>query len=54
MTVLDDILERANSVVEQHEEMRRAAKQIPHDWTKAEAMPHRHHDEDAAETQAKF
>ncbi len=54
MTVLEDILESANSVIEQHEEMHRAGKQVPHDRYQAEATPHRHHDEDAAETEAKL
>ena len=54
MTVLEDILESANSVIEKHEEMHRADKQHPHEWQQTEAMPHRHHDEDAAETKAKL
>ena len=54
MTVLNDILESANSVIEQHEEMHRAGKKLPHGWEQAETMTHRPQDEDAAETKAKL
>jgi len=52
MTVLDDILESANNVLEQHEKIYRTGKQVPHGWEQAEAIPHRPHEEDAAETKA--